>query len=295
VAAFTPTCTSSSLTCTFDATASTDPDGVVRSYSWSFGDATTAQDTTGLDSHVYAANGAYPVTLTVTDNDGGTGSVTHIVDIGVAPPGAIAFSGASTNYANAASDTVTIPASALTGDGLLLFDTYASSTVTATPPAGWTLVGSSVKGSQTTAVYQRVADSTDAGTPLTVTYSAAVKASLTIADYTGTSQLAPVEAFASATAAGASSDTAPALSGLSDGSVVVSFWADKSSATTSISPPAAVTSRSLVLGVGVSTVNALLGDSGGAVSGSYGAQTATTNDASIDSASWTIALAQAGS
>jgi hypothetical protein len=49
----------------------------------------------------------------------------------------------------------------------------------------------------------------------------------------------------------------------------------------------------LTLGTGSSTVNALLADSNGAVTGSYAAQTATTNDASIANSAWNIALRQA--
>ena len=296
VAAFSATnCQQAGVACGFDATASTDADGVIASYSWNFGDGTTVQDTTGQEQHTYSADGAYPVTMTATDNDGVSTSVSHTVYIGVSPPAAISFAGVSTKYGNATSETVSIPAAASAGDALLLFDTYASATTTASAPPGWTLVGTSVKGSYTTAVYSDVAGPSDAGTPLTVTYSATVKATLTVAAYANTDGVQPVEASAFATAAASSSDTAPGLTGLTDGSFVVSYWADKSSATTSFTAPAAVTTRALTLGAGAGAVNGLLGDSGGSVFGSYGPQTATTNDASSASSSWTIALSQATS
>jgi len=57
-------------TVTFNASGSYDPDGIIVSYSWDFGDGTTA---TGITvSHAYSDDGSYSVTLTVTDNDGAT-------------------------------------------------------------------------------------------------------------------------------------------------------------------------------------------------------------------------------
>jgi hypothetical protein len=293
VPSFTSHCDVGTLTCTVNATASTDSDGTIVSYSWAWGDGGTSSDTNGLDQHTYAATGAYPITLTVTDNDGKSAQVTHTVYLGVPPPAPIAFEGVNSTYGNAASESVNIPASTGSNDALLLFDSFASSSTTDTVPAGWTLMDSSVQGSQTTKVYSRVATGADTGRSVTVTYSAVVKASVTIADYSGTDATSPVETYKKATSAGATTATAPALASLSDGSFVVSFWADKSSATTSFTPPAAVTQRSLTLGAGPSTVNALLGDSANAVSGNYAAQTATTNDASIANAAWSVALKQA--
>ena len=65
------------LTASFDASSSTDPDGSVVSFAWTFGDGANA---TGVKPvHTYAVEGTYSVTLTVTDNDGEPGSVTHSV------------------------------------------------------------------------------------------------------------------------------------------------------------------------------------------------------------------------
>jgi PKD repeat protein len=60
--------------CGFHST-STDPDGTIATTDtdWNFGDTGVGE---GLDAtHTYAAAGTYPVTLTVTDNQGGTGTV----------------------------------------------------------------------------------------------------------------------------------------------------------------------------------------------------------------------------
>jgi hypothetical protein len=62
-----------------NASASTDPDGNIAGYSWSWGDGTTGAGLTA--THSYAVAGSYPVTLTVTDNVAETGSTTKDVPI----------------------------------------------------------------------------------------------------------------------------------------------------------------------------------------------------------------------
>ena len=59
--------------------ASSDTDGSIASYAWSFGDGQTG---TGVGvSHTYAVAGAFVVTLTVTDDDGATDSDTTLVTV----------------------------------------------------------------------------------------------------------------------------------------------------------------------------------------------------------------------
>lgn len=55
-------------TLAFSSAGSHDPDGQLATYEWDFGDGTTSSDAN--PSHTYSAAGTYPVTLTVTDNDG---------------------------------------------------------------------------------------------------------------------------------------------------------------------------------------------------------------------------------
>jgi len=68
----------------FDASASSDPDGVIVSYSWGFGDGVSASGKT--TNHSYSAAETYTVTLTVTDNDGLTGTATAIITVETPPP-----------------------------------------------------------------------------------------------------------------------------------------------------------------------------------------------------------------
>jgi len=60
------------LTVMFDATASSDSDGSIANYSWTFGDASEGNGK--IVTHVYAKDGTFKANLTVTDNGGGKNS-----------------------------------------------------------------------------------------------------------------------------------------------------------------------------------------------------------------------------
>lgn len=81
-ASFTQSCTD--LACNFDGSASSDSDGSISSYSWTFGDGNSATGAT--PSHTYSASGTYTVQLTVTDNEGATNSTSQSVTV-TAPGG----------------------------------------------------------------------------------------------------------------------------------------------------------------------------------------------------------------
>ncbi len=87
VAAFTST--PSGLGVAFDGSGSSDSDGSVASYDWDFGDA-SAHGTGAKVSHTYAAAGTFSVKLTVTDDQGATGTVSHDVTVTAPTGGSIA-------------------------------------------------------------------------------------------------------------------------------------------------------------------------------------------------------------
>jgi len=90
---------SNALVLSADGTASSDSDGTVASYSWSFGDSGTATGRTA--THTYAAAGTYTVSLTVTDDKGATGTTTQQVTVAKAPNAAptASFTSSASNLA----------------------------------------------------------------------------------------------------------------------------------------------------------------------------------------------------
>jgi PKD repeat protein len=81
-AAFTSTV--SGLTATVNGSGSSDADGSVASHAWDFGDGATATGATA--SHAYTAAGTYTVRLTVTDDEGATGTIQQPVTVTAPPP-----------------------------------------------------------------------------------------------------------------------------------------------------------------------------------------------------------------
>jgi sugar lactone lactonase YvrE len=77
VAAFRAAAAPAGAPTTFDATASTDPDGTVVRYDWDFGDGRRAENAGPTPQHVYDAPGTHTVRLTVTDAVGTSTSVLY--------------------------------------------------------------------------------------------------------------------------------------------------------------------------------------------------------------------------
>ena len=78
---YSPETPTANQTITFDASASSDLDGNIEEYYWDFNDSTTETTTDLVITHVYNASGTYTVSLTVTDNDGLTGSIAKSVTV----------------------------------------------------------------------------------------------------------------------------------------------------------------------------------------------------------------------
>lgn len=67
------------LAVSFDGGASADPDGTITSYTWNFGDGTTA--TGAYVSKTYNSSGSFTVTLTVKDDDGATTTASKVITV----------------------------------------------------------------------------------------------------------------------------------------------------------------------------------------------------------------------
>jgi PKD repeat protein len=289
-AAFTSSCTG--LSCSFDGTGSSDPQGPIASYQWNFGDGTTGSG--AQPTHTYSAGGTYTVALTVTDGDGATGTVSHAVNVtSAASP--IAFRGVARFVGNTTSATLTVPSTVQTGDGLILFATLNVTATTVTGPSGvtgWTQFANFITGSARTIGWKKSAAAGDGGRVLTLTLSGYTKINLQLAAYGGTSTADPVASFATRSdPADTTSHPTPTVPVSSSGSWLLSYWADKSSTTTDWVPPVGSVPRDEAIGTGSGRITSLLADSGGVIpTGTAGGLVATT-DAASRAATLSIVLA----
>lgn len=266
VADFVKTC--NQLECSFDASASSDPDGSIDSYSWNFGGGTTK---TGKSvEHTFAA-GSHVVTLTVTDNDGASDSKAMDIDVSAS---SVTFVAAASANANQVNHVVRVPSSAQPGDRLLLFLSL-NSNVAATPPSGWTLVRSTDGSSFMGRAWTRVATTSDVGANVTVQLSAYAKGDLTIAAYRSSTGSVGIAEDAAATASAASGITTPTLA-VGSGGLAVNYFGVKSSTAVTASLPTGLTERGSSAGSGSGAVYAWVGDSGSYLAdGSFGGQSFT--------------------
>ncbi|MFA1545204.1 PKD domain-containing protein [Actinomadura chokoriensis] len=287
-AVFTANC--DQLDCAFNASGSADPDGSIASYAWDFGDGENGTGAT--PQHTYGEAGEYTVKLTVTDDRGGTGTKTQTVT--VAPDQAnIAFRAGAGGNANVQTAYAQIPPSVQAGDGMILMLTFNSSGASlTTPPAGWTQVDTQTVGSATSVLWKRVAQAGDAGQQVDIGLSAITKADIRLLAYNGTNTTDPIAAVAAVGDPSAvTAHTSPNATVGGAGSWAVTYWADKSSSTTSWTAPAGVETRGTGIGSGSGRITSLTVDSNGSVAtGPYGGKTATT-DAASRAAMWTIILA----
>lgn len=288
-ATFTASC--DKRVCTVNGAGSSDPDGSIASYSWTFGDGGTATGATP-PAYTYGADGSYPITLTVTDNQGATGTSTQTVDVAAepAPPSELSYVGQTQTSVQSLSPQAVVPADVQIGDRLVLIGSYGVATADPATPAGWTPVSSKTATGMTSHVWTKQATASDIGGSVTTSMSASTKTTLTLAAYRGVSATDPLAAVASSTDGATTQHTSPTVTA-PGGGWVVQLWSDKSTATTSWTAPGGVSVRGTSYGTGAGHTAALLADSGGPVSaGTYGGQVATTDSSSARAIAWTIAL-----
>ncbi len=284
----------------FDGSGSGDSDGSVASYAWDFGDGSSGSGV--APGHVYAEAGSYPVRLTVTDDAGATGSVTHTVTVAAPPPpssSSVGFVGAAHSGSGARGrEVATVPAGARAGDTALLFLTRNASKSWGAPSGvtGWRQVDSATSGSVTSTVWVKTLTAADAGAVVRVDATSYTKATLTVAVYSGVEASAITAGSVAHAADSATRSHTSASVTAAAGAWGLTYWGDKSQASTAWTAPAGATQRSASTGTGYGRFASLLTDTAGALpAGSYGGLTASTDATSTTDISWTIPLTPSGS
>jgi hypothetical protein len=281
------------LACTFDASASSDPDGSISSYAFDFGDGTTTvASPNAIAQYKYAAGGTYNVTVTVTDNRGATD--TDTVQISPAPITSPIQFRVSGKYTGGSWTTHnwTIPNGVVAGDQMVLA-VSGSSLQTLTTPAGWTVLDDELDTDMRTVVLGKVATASDAGSAIQFVWSGATRTSAVLASYSGVSGVTAVGAIEATTQA---THTTPTVNIPGDGAWVVSYWADKNAATTDWSAPATQNVREvavdpLVVGTTSTRVTGMLTDDvEPSAAGSRPGITATANATAGKATMFTIVL-----
>ena len=275
VASFTASC--AGLVCSVDGSGSSDADGDSLTYSWAFGDGGTATGVTA--SHEYAAAG--PRTITLTVSDGAESGVTTRAVNPVVVTDEIALVGSASSEGNRSVHSVRIPNAVRAGDTLVLFlMTNSTSSTVDDALAGWSLLESEDGNGTRGRAWTRQATAADAGELVSVSTSGLAKSTLSFAAYRNAGGSSSVSKSSAAVQNSAStSHPAPAVAVTDAGSLLVSFWAEKSSGAVTWSLPGGVTLREGAAASGSGKVSSVLGDSDGPVAvGTAPARSATTSD-----------------
>jgi subtilisin family serine protease len=103
-ASFTSSC--NGLSCSFNASASTDSDGSIVSYAWTFGDGGSTSGSSPTTSHTYPSAGTFSVALTTTDDDAATATASN--DVTVTVPSTVALGSSAASNGSTWTATVTV-------------------------------------------------------------------------------------------------------------------------------------------------------------------------------------------
>ena len=243
--AVSPSAGAAPLGVTADASASTAGSNPISSYTFTFGDGTSAGPQSGaIAGHTYAAGGTYSLKVTVTDSAGNSSATTKTVTVG-APFAALAV----TPSAGGAPLSVTASAAGST-------DPIAISTYTFNFGDGSALVGPQVSNG--------ASHTYTAGGTYTVTVTVTDSAGATATTSAGVSVGSPHAAFTVSPASGAAPLSAGVdASGSTDALAITSYTFDFGDGTTAGPQPGATVSHVYAAG-GNFTVKVTITDAAGA-------------------------------
>ncbi len=280
-ATFASSCTS--LSCTFDASASADSDGSIVSYDWDFGSG--AAGTGPVAGVAYTAEATYTVTLTVTDDRGGVTTASADVSVGVA---VVDFRAAASVNSTTTTASIVVPTSVAPGDQLLLFVT-ANSATTASTPTAWTLLGTAEAGAPDVRswVFTRTAAAGTAGSTIQVPLGASAKVAVDLIVYADAGSISLAASAISPTSSSAM--TTPPVEVTANGSRVVSYWVDKTSGNAGWTLPTAVAGRTSTVGSGGGRVTSGAGDTA-VVAGTWPGATATGTAVGSKAIGWSVVV-----
>ena len=287
-----PSC--AGLVCDFDGSGSSDPDAgdSIASYAWDFGDDETGTGAT--PSHEFAAAGSYDVTLTVTDQDGAEGSTTvtvEVVEDPVVTGDAPELVGQDAVNGRSKTPSVVVPGNIEEGDLMLLLVSSQSNEVLNDPTGveDWTKEERVTSGSLGTTVFSHIADGSEAGEAVGLTFGRYRKTDVTLLVYRGLGS-DPIESIEATSLRNQTSHSTPAVQIAGDNRTVLSYWADRSSTTTQWTAPSDVDVVSTQVGAGSARVSTLIVQET-PEQGAYEGLTAKTNAPSSRSMAMTIVLA----
>lgn len=242
------------------------------------------------------------MTLTVTDEHGATGSESVVVEVDEGPgtdpdpdpdpAAAPELVGHTATNGHVLAPELSVPGDVEAGDLVLLFVTTGND-VELDGPAGagdWEEAAKVASGPLTVTVFSTVAGDSDAEETVTVTLSSQVKSDLVAVAYRGVGTADPIEVLESAVAANTTDHASPVVTIDGENRAALSFWAERSGATTEWTAPADVTVVSAQTGVGGGRVGSLL-TADRPDPGSYGNLIAQTDATSARRAALTIVLA----
>ncbi len=258
----------------------------------------TATGTSYTDTGL-AASTTYTYTVSAS-NSAGTSGASNTATATTNASGStastlVAFRASATVSANATSATVTVPSQVQPGDTMVLFVSTNTGSAPSATASGWTKVGEQFLTDLRTEMWTRVAAVGDVGKAVTIDLPVTSKVDVTLVAYSGATAARPISASASrADSVNSVQHQSPGLTLPDSSSVVLSYWVDRSSATTSWTVPSGQVKRAQNVGSGSGRLTSVASDLGKASpSGTWAPVTATANAASSRTTIWSVALTSA--